>query len=420
MEFEFDKEMDSLLRQAAQSESPALAGGLGLQSLHLDADEISLFAENALPAKSRSRATEHLADCLRCRKILSNLISLNAESESEIVHAKQSEPVVAAAIPWYKKLFMFPQMAFAVGALALLFSGVIALMFLQTARQSDNASVAQNEDAYERPVGSKGMSSDGETTASESYPMSNSASTANTSSTSNTTSMSNATTATTSNSNSLMTTTNTSTTTTTKNAPVVANTSSVGGALLDQIQAQAGRDKELRPAAKPVPPEGELAKSDEKTAKEEYKVKTGPPAKREDDYRDNDNETARMTKQQAELSQNTMTQSQRNIMPDSQNVPRSAPMAGARSENRKSVATETADAPKDVKNKAPERRRAGDKTFNFASGVWYDTSYNQQATVNVRRGTPEYKKLDSGLRSIAESIGGTLVVVWKGKAYRIQ
>ena len=65
-------------------------------------------------------------------------------------------------------------------------------------------------------------------------------------------------------------------------------------------------------------------------------------------------------------------------------------------------------------------RTAGGKTFENRDGAWYDSAYHGQATTNVRRGTDAYKKLDGGLRSVAESIGGTVVVVWKEKVYRIQ
>ena len=68
----------------------------------------------------------------------------------------------------------------------------------------------------------------------------------------------------------------------------------------------------------------------------------------------------------------------------------------------------------------PVTRIAGGKTFNNRERVWYDTAYTGQATTNVRRGSEEFKKLDSGLRDIANMIGGTVVVVWKTKAYRIQ
>lgn len=65
-------------------------------------------------------------------------------------------------------------------------------------------------------------------------------------------------------------------------------------------------------------------------------------------------------------------------------------------------------------------KQIGGKSFNRQDGVWYDSAYSGQATTDVRRGSNEYKKLDPGLRSIAESLSGTVVVVWKSSAYRIQ
>ena len=69
MEFEFDKEIDVLLRQTARSET--VFANTDANSNHLDADEISAFAENALPEKARQNYVLHLADCNRCRKNLS-------------------------------------------------------------------------------------------------------------------------------------------------------------------------------------------------------------------------------------------------------------------------------------------------------------------------------------------------------------
>ena len=61
---DFDKEIDAILRKARGGESVIL------NNSHLDADEISAFAENALPDAARMRFTAHFADCGRCRKIL--------------------------------------------------------------------------------------------------------------------------------------------------------------------------------------------------------------------------------------------------------------------------------------------------------------------------------------------------------------
>ena len=62
----------------------------------------------------------------------------------------------------------------------------------------------------------------------------------------------------------------------------------------------------------------------------------------------------------------------------------------------------------------------GGKSFDRRGGVWYDLAYKGQSTKKVTRGSNDYRKLDGGLRNIGDSLDGTLVVVWKEKAYRIQ
>ena len=66
------------------------------------------------------------------------------------------------------------------------------------------------------------------------------------------------------------------------------------------------------------------------------------------------------------------------------------------------------------------RKVIAGKTFERKQGVWYDTAYSGHPTINVRRGTAEYNKLDGALRSIANSLSGVAVIVWGAKAYRIQ
>ena len=80
MELEFDKEIDSLLRKNGEGVRGVLVGDTpgGKPKVHLDADQLSAFAENAVPEKSRGLYMSHLADCDRCRRILSGLIALNA------------------------------------------------------------------------------------------------------------------------------------------------------------------------------------------------------------------------------------------------------------------------------------------------------------------------------------------------------
>ena len=138
MELEFDKEIDALMRKGA--------AGIGVtpnvgQGTHLDADELSAFAENAMPEKTRALYMRHLADCDRCRKILSGLIILNAEAEPEMAAAVAVESQ-SSELPWYRRLFLFPNLAYAMGGLVLVFGGLIAISVLQSS-QRETATVTQ-------------------------------------------------------------------------------------------------------------------------------------------------------------------------------------------------------------------------------------------------------------------------------------
>ena len=125
MDLEFDKEMDALLRKAAGR--GVFVGGDA--NLHLDADTIAAFAENALPVKSRTIYTKHLAACDPCRMSLANLISVNAAAEPAMAAA--AAPVPAVSVRWYRKLFLAPNLAYVMGGLVLIFGGLLGLIVLQ-------------------------------------------------------------------------------------------------------------------------------------------------------------------------------------------------------------------------------------------------------------------------------------------------
>jgi hypothetical protein len=65
-------------------------------------------------------------------------------------------------------------------------------------------------------------------------------------------------------------------------------------------------------------------------------------------------------------------------------------------------------------------RSVGGKNFEMRGGVWYDSAYHGGGTKDVKRGTEKYLKLDEGLRSIANDLGGIVIIVWNGKAYKIK
>jgi hypothetical protein len=68
-----------------------------------------------------------------------------------------------------------------------------------------------------------------------------------------------------------------------------------------------------------------------------------------------------------------------------------------------------------------EKRSAGGHKFRRQGKAWIDQKFKSSMTLkSVARGSDEFDALESGLRSIAQQLGGEVIVVWKGKAYLIR
>lgn len=396
MDLEFDKEIDALLRQTAQGETVFESVNSKSQIanrklLHLDADVVSAFAENALPEATRQKYARHLADCDGCRKSLSSLIALNSATENAAAVYAEEKHRITVPLPWYRKLFAFPNLSYTLGALVLVFSGVAAYTVLQNVNGPESAEVSQ---VSEKQPSGKGMNSDGDTAPTESYSsnmmsnanmmMSNSASINSSSSTAANFS------------NPAM-----------PSAPTAVMNSNAA------MQMREDSDKNLRVEAKSLAPPKEPA--DSAALQDSIAAGAPPPPAKENDSRF-DGEPQR---QQPNQAQNSIAQNQTQIMPDSRNVQQQrAPMPTTLSANERNK--KVLESKDDKREKSNEAINVGGKIFKRTNNVWYDSAYRGQPTVNVTRGTNEYKKLDAGLRGIAGNLGGTVVVVWKQKAYRIQ
>ena len=384
MELEFDKEIDALLRRGGVAVGNSPADG------HLDADEMAAFAENAMPQRARALHLAHIANCDRCRKILSNLIAVNVQAEPEGGAAVVPALVpVTDAVPWYRKLFLFPNLAYVMGGLVILFGGLIGISVFRSSTGGDAITqVTENESA-------SGMSPPAEPQFQASSNIANT--TANTVANAN-------------------------------SAPFVpgsaanaASNAAVGAvsnpdrsiasgetktSTSDVTAAEAPAATPMQPAAAPPPP----SIADEAAKDREF-------AKRD--------EKARVVAEESEKKKEVALAQRKaeNVTLDGravQNLPRT--QAGG-------VAKAAPGPTRDMQQSFPNRadntnelrsRRVGGRDFQFRNGVWYDTEYHGQETTNVRRGTDEYRKLDSVTRSIAEKLSGVVVVVSSGKAYRIQ
>src|SRR5207253_2377626 len=155
-----EKEIDLLLRRHARRgaetsvDSRAAAGDGGAENAapHLDADELSAYAENALPQATRARYSAHLAECEECRKLVTRLaLSANVPLREE--SAVGVKTIGRRSLSeWLASVFASPLLRF--GALALLLLGVAgaALIMMQQRKQEDHGLVARNT----RPVSSVG------------------------------------------------------------------------------------------------------------------------------------------------------------------------------------------------------------------------------------------------------------------------
>lgn len=390
MEFEFDKEIDFLLRQTAQDKT---AFGKKIPDSrfqipdlkHLDNDEISAFAENALPEKTRRNYTTHLANCERCRKNLAGLIVLNGDTEDENIHVEQflTAETIAPKISWYKKFFVVQNLAYAMGGLILVFAGIGVFTILQN--NSRNAGVSQ---AYEKQTGGKGMSSDGDAAMQEVYS-SNQLS-------SNTAAMNS------------MSSSNSAANSAISAAPSAANSNAITARRESNLPLEEEAPADAKTLNKP-------GRANEKTGSL-AEVPPPPVSASNNLTLDGQDDKTSSDLSQGSAAQNQTPQNQTQITPDTRNVQR-APMPSAKPRKQES---EDAESKKSVKDKSAETTVVGGKNFTRANNVWIDSAYRGQTTANVSRGTKEYKKLDSGLRGIVENLGGTVIVVWKEKAYRIQ
>ena len=395
MEVEFDKEMDALLRRAA---GRGVLVGDSPQK-HMDADAIAAFAENALPEKSRMIYTQHLAVCDPCRTTLADLITRNAEAEPAMAAA--AAPVAAASVPWYRALFASRNLAYTMGALVLVFGGLLGFIVLQNSYQGSDVAFSTAKDsqtAANVPARAEGANSltttaNANSNAANSVPgeIPRSVGVAE------------------------------EQLPTEPNAvaapPPAFSATSNTAAAPDKDQSAVALDKEKAGAGQPAAPVDAPKREEDERSKNEVKLAATEPQMRKQDAVGN--------VFQSQQNQMTPGAGNKTAGPSRSDVQRDNRAYDGRQLDDKALLTaKKAEKPSAAAESSDSMtaavKRAGGKTFELKQGAWYDAAFQGQKTKNVRRSSGDYRKLDGGLRSIADTIGGTVVVVWNGKAYRIQ
>lgn len=377
MEVDFDKEIDALLRQDGRGRTITISE---FSAPHLDAAELSAFAENALPPATRTLYLSHLADCDHCRSTLSALVMLNAEAEpvSAVSPVGAAAPVIEISVPWYKSLFAIQNLAYGMGGLVILFAGFIGYVLLQGGGLSGETAMSvanKPEPATEqRQTTATNASAN---VAANSIPMA-----AN----SNVTSLADR---------------------TMNGEEAIGSAGSAAASASPEFKSAESLDSaEMARSIPTMAPPPPTAAAPTTQPQDPTAVVPAEPAKPVGDDAKAREDLALQSRRQSELPLAG------NVI-DGQAGPNRNVQRDNRTERSRTMAKRSAPVTSGT-------RSVGGKSFSKRDGVWYDAAYSGQATTNVRRNTDAYRNLDRGLRTIAESLDGVLVVVWSSTAYRIQ
>ncbi len=414
-----DAQIDVLLRRyAGRSQS-------GPATEHLDADELNAFAEGSLPEASRSRYVSHLADCDDCRKVVSQL----AISSGAVLAAEATRVADSPGYSWWKRFSgFFSPLSLRYAAFAVVLVTVVGVVLLVTRQQRQADFIARNESTNQPQVSA--------VKPAESAPPEGAIQQQEK----------------------------------TKADQSSAATQPEAGPMVSKTESKAG-DLSVQPPSAPPKPEQETsgttspalaAKKAADPANTESSPSYAPPPPVETDRAQNvsreqqqdlpgqvargprksepSNDKFKMTDRSraGEMSKDVGGQDDNRAMNQTQgNVQRAADekvasgrdidTLSSRARNAKESRAQppatqsTGGGKRDAAEEAPETRSAGGRKFRRQGSAWVDSKFKSSMVLkSISRGSSEFDALDSGLRSIAQQLGGEVIVVWKNKAYVIK
>jgi hypothetical protein len=374
MKEETNKEMDLLLRRLSRRQDGYMPDADTRNAgEHLDADELSSYAENVLPVAARARYTEHLAECSRCRELV---VQLSASAGIVVAEHTSRTPAPSGLRNFLASLFSPMVLRYAVPALGLVVVAAIGLLFFYREQPMNReVAVTQKETPldtfYDQAKPSPASAAEGRTKTSEKK----------------------------------------------ENAAPPPNAPPAVSINADVKKEAPGTKAEEQPAenaAAAPPPKPQPSVVDDFRVEAEARrqatepqsggasklVKEKPSEQTRVDDRRTDVDTARSGSTRGR-------------------TPSTAVATGASAGQANSrYGTEEKD-----KSDAETRSFAGHR-FRKERGIWIDTSYQAgTGTINMTRGSEQYRVLVSDepmIKTIADQLPGEFIVVWKGRAYRIR
>jgi len=400
-----DKQIDLLMRRFATDP------GRAHKSSHLDADEMSAFAEGMLPPAARAQYVSHLADCDQCRKQVSTLaiaagaVTRAEQSVADKIERRKFWQILAA-------FFAVPVMRYAAfGAMLLIVAGVafIALRPRTGSRELVADSKQQEPVTAVKPSTDTNGGLNPDATTTRSGPASQSPATSD------------------------------------QNPKrdenrVAENTTPPVSQPMKEIARPANEAEKKaeestvaqKPGYAPAPPgetqglargqsgAGVVTMSD---SRKEAAIKL-PAADRERDMAKDSgraDDASRTSNQPAIAMRRAEDQKQKGPSRNMDNVQANAQSANAQSANEVRAAPPKTLGGAASTEQSPQTRSVGGHKFRRQGNSWIDQKFKSSMTLkSISRGSDEFAALDSGVRSIAQQLGGELIVVSKGKAYLIK
>ena len=383
MRQETNNEMDLLLRRLARQHETLAT------SDHLDADELSSFAENTLPPAARARYTEHLAECARCRDLV---VQLSSSAGVVVAQETAKVPAPSALRKFLASLFSPMVLRYAVPALGLVIVAAIGFM------------VSRNEGTANSPVADVRYKQPDQGLVPSSQPQQSSSSPEKQSS-----------------------------------GFYDSRESPSKAATVDSItpSGAASNAAPVSPVTTDAPKETETqAKKVEEQQQPEAKEAEPPkPAAAVSDLKKLEPQGGRkqeaaeqtVTVRNEPAAEKAKTEDRSGVgdfAGASPGVARKRAEAGSTGGTAaaRPMAAQRDDAADKDKNDAETRTVVG-RRFRKQGSVWIDVAYNSQSLTELRRGSEQYRGLvgdEPAIKQIADQLDGEIIVVWKGKAYKIR
>ncbi len=463
MKQELDREIDALLRAHKRRDDEVASR---TNDAHMDADEVNAYAQGALPAAARALYVPHLADCVRCRRLVTRAV-LASGSAHDTTRGEVSErqrvvaettTVATAQSPrsaGWRAWFTPRAWRLAAPFAALLVFGVTLFVVLRPAH--DDARIASSPAVPSSPM----QPAPGDAASTTATNNANAA--ASTTTAASTDSAREAATDTNQSPSGGLLARNQSASP--PPPPSLPPSSTAGNAARDDSEITTTRaPREAKSVAAPNPPPTVAASTtasapasvaadrpttDESIAPVEplpvngravESLSVNNSAQDEQARRDGrtvtdaggDQKTANAKRRPDPTLNQTQSRNDGRIAKEVDEVvrtggnQRNAPRARSMRRAPNAPAPPARDAAPEPEAAGKEEMRsvAGRRFRRQEGGAWIDTAYTHgQSTVNVRRGSEQYRALvadEPELRRIAEVLSGEVVVVSRGRAYRLK